>query len=228
VALDLLHDAASAAGLAPRGAFHPTETDGVPALPSGRAAGTIVLLGFVGEQGWNVFAAAPEAADGAPDPLDRWSRRVIGALAGAFDAAAFFPFGGPPFLPFGRWAQRAEPVHPSPLGLLIHPDWGLWHSYRGALAFAERLELPEPDRRPSPCLGCSRPCLGACPVGAFSSAGYDVPRCVGLLDRPAGGDCLRSGCLARRACPIVPDARYGPKQADFHMAAFHAAQRGAG
>ena len=30
----------------------------------------------------------------------------------------------------------------SPLGILIHPDWGLWHSYRGALAFRERLDLP--------------------------------------------------------------------------------------
>ena len=26
--------------------------------------------------------------------------------------------------------------HASPLGLLIHPDYGLWHGYRGALLFA--------------------------------------------------------------------------------------------
>ena len=223
--LETLGTAVSAAGLALRGAFHARAGDAVPPLPSGAPATTLVLLGTVGEQGWTAFAASAEAGDGMPDPLDRWSQRVIGALAAQFGAVACFPFGGPPYLPFGAWAQRAEPVYPSPLGLLIHPDWGLWHSYRGALGFAERLELPAPDRRPSPCLGCSRPCLAACPVGAFGPAGYDVPRCIAHLDRPAGSACLSGGCLARRACPVAPEAHHRPAQAGFHMAAFHAAQR---
>ena len=30
---------------------------------------------------WEVFSGSPEASDGRPDPLDRWSRRVIGNLA---------------------------------------------------------------------------------------------------------------------------------------------------
>ncbi|MEI9982759.1 MAG: hypothetical protein WDN69_05835 [Aliidongia sp.] len=85
---------------------------------------TLALLGFVGREGWPEFAGSAEARDGVPDPLDRWSRRIIGRLAERHGAAAFFPFGGPPFLPFGAWAKRTEPVHPSPLGLLIHPDWG--------------------------------------------------------------------------------------------------------
>src|SRR4030095_137820 len=49
-----------------------------------------------------------------------------------------------------RWAMRAEAVAPSPLGILIHPDYGLWHAYRGALAFAERLALPPRGARPLP------------------------------------------------------------------------------
>ncbi len=224
--LSLLDQAAASAGLALRGGFHPAAGDGVPALPDGRPVATLMLLGFVGGSGWDRFAAAPEATDGQADPLDRWSRRIIGALAARSDAVALFPFGGPPYLPFGRWAQRSEPVYPSPLGLLIHPDWGLWHSYRGALGFAEALDLPAPDRRVSPCIGCPQPCLAACPVKAFGPAGYDVPRCVALLDGPAGDDCLRGGCLARRACPVAPDRRSAPAQAAFHMAAFHAAQGG--
>ena len=222
--LSLLHQAAAPAGLTLRGGFHPAAGDGVPPLPDGRPVETLVLLGVVGQAGWDRFAAEPEAADGAPDPLDRWSRRVIGMLARQFDAIACFPFGGPPYLPFGRWAQQGEPVHASPLALLIHPDWGLWHSYRGALGFAEKLGLPAPDRPTSPCIGCSRPCLAACPVGAFGPAGYDVPRCVDLLDSPAGNDCLSNGCRARRACPAAPTVQYGPVQASFHMAAFHTAQ----
>jgi len=71
-----------------------------------------VLVGFVGSENWPAFAASPEAADGAPDPLDRWSSRLITAIAGSVGASPLFPFGGPPFLPFQRWAQRAEPSIP--------------------------------------------------------------------------------------------------------------------
>ena len=63
-------------------------------------------------------------------------------LAPGFGATALFPFGGPPWLPFQRWAMKADCVTASPLGILIHPDFGLWHAYRGALAFAEQLDLP--------------------------------------------------------------------------------------
>lgn len=209
-----------AAGLAYRGAFHPAPED-LP--PDG--AGTLILVGFTGKREWPAFASSPEASDGQPDPLDRWSRRVIGALAAALGATALFPFGGPPFQPFQRWALKAEPVAPSPLGILIHPDWGLWHAYRGALAFRKRLELSPPDLRPSPCESCAeKPCLSACPVDAFSPAGYDVPACVAHVSGPAGADCLSFGCRARRACPVGIEHRHDPGQASFHIRAFLAAQ----
>jgi len=204
-------------GLSFRGAFHP-ETGEAP----GR---TLVLVGFVGSENWPTFVASPEAADGQPDPLDRWSSRVITAVAQLLAATPLFPFGGPPFLPFQRWAQQAEPVHPSPLGILIHPDWGLWHAYRGALAFADRIDLPLSNRRPSPCDSCTdKPCLTACPVNAFTPSGFDVPACVGHISAPAGADCVTAGCRARRACPVAPQYRHVPAQAEFHQRAFLAAQ----
>ncbi len=211
----------AASGLAWRGAFHPAAEDLAPA-----GTGTLVLVGFTGNREWPAFASSPEASDEASDPLDRWSRRVIGGLALELDATALFPFGGPPFLPFQRWAQKAEPVAPSPLGILIHPDWGLWHAYRGALAFGERLDLPPPDMRASPCDSCDgKPCLSACPVDAFSSAGYDVPACVGHISSPVGENCMSFGCQARRACPVGAEYRHTPGQAHFHIAAFLKAQR---
>ncbi|MFO1061932.1 MAG: ferredoxin [Dongiaceae bacterium] len=219
----------AAAGLAWRGGFHPAPQDGVPALPGGRAAATLILAGTVGSAWWADFAPSPEARDGAADPLDRWSRRLLTDLAARHAAAALFPFGGPPYLPFQRWAGRAEPVAPSPLGILIHPEYGLWHAYRGALAFAERLALPAPPAAPNPCASCrGRPCLEACPVGAFAAAGYDVARCVAHLDGPAGGACVAAGCQARLACPVGSDYRYAPAAAGFHMAAFLRARRGHG
>ncbi len=209
---------AAAAGLALRGACHPEPRDRMD-------AGTLVLLGFAGAHGWPEFAASAEARDGLPDPLDRWSRRVIDALAASCGGAALYPFGGPPWHPFQRWAQRAEPVHPSPLGILIHPDWGLWHSFRGAIALQERLDLPPVERRPSPCDACvARPCLAACPVGAFSDAGYDVAGCTTHIAAAAGADCMSAGCAARRACPVGAAHRQGAAQAGFHMRAFRASR----
>jgi hypothetical protein len=216
---------AAAAGLILRGAFHPETGDGVPVLPGGTLAGTLVLAGMVGRAQWPAFAASPEASDGRRNPLDRWSRRIIDELAAALGAGALYPFEGPPWLPFQRWAMKAEPVHRSVLGVLIHPDWGLWHSYRGALAFAERLALPERIARRSPCDSCAgKPCLSACPVGAFTLARYDVEACGGHLRSAAGEDCLELGCRAREACPVGPAHRFGRDQAGFHMRAFLASR----
>ena len=187
---------------------------------------TIALVGLVGARGWTVFEASPEARDGAADPLDRWSRRAVGALAvelGAqgLGAHALFPFGGPPHWPFQRWARRAEPMHASPLGLLIHPVYGLWRGYRGARAFAEPIFLPPRVAAASPCETCAtRPCLSACPVNAFSAGGYDVAACAGHLRREAGRPCLEGGCLARRACPVGVEYAHTPAEATFHTRAF--------
>jgi hypothetical protein len=205
-------------GLVPRGALTLEESERVGELADMR---TIVLAGMVGRDGWDAFAASPEASDGLADPLDRWSRRLIESLAAELGARALFPFGEPPFLPFQRWAQRAEPLHSSPIGLLIHPYCGLWHSYRGALGFHEALAVAEPALTPSPCETCSgRWCLKTCPVGAFSEVGYDVAACAGHLRSTAGGDCMAFGCRARRACPVGAEHAYGPEQARLLMRAF--------
>jgi len=207
-------------GLLPRGAFHPRPEDGVPG-----DVGTLVLAGNAGPEMWRAFSAArPQGTD----PLDRWSRAVLEEVAREVGAIALFPFGGPPWLPFQRWATRAEPVAPSPLGILIHTEYGLWHGYRGALAFAGRLALPPRDERPIPCATCAeKPCLRVCPVGAFTGETYDVVACDGWLRSPGGGDCLAASCAARRACPVGRDYAYDQDQAEFHMRAFLSARRSA-
>lgn len=202
-------EAAAGEGLALLGALHPAE------------GGTVALLGPDGLGFWTRFRASPEAGDGALDPMDRWSVRVIGGLAVRFGAEAAFPFGGPPWRPFTAWARESGAAWESPVGLLVHARLGLFVSYRGALVFAERRALPGPMTRP--CDACARPCLGACPVGALGPDGYDVPRCHAFLDTAAGGDCLARGCAARRACP-VGDGLRDPEQSGFHMAAFHGTQ----
>ncbi len=220
--------ALGAHGLILRGGFRPRADDGVPVLADGRPIRTLVMVGNAGPEMWRAFAASPEY-DSAPDPLNRWSERVLGELAAEMGAKALFPFGGPPHLPFIAWAKRAEAVAESPLGILIHPDYGLWHAYRGALAFAETVDLAPRDRRPRPCDSCAeRPCLSACPVGAFAETGYDVAACTRHISAPAGIDCMERACGARRACPVGRGYTYEPAQARFHMKHFLAARRRAG
>jgi hypothetical protein len=127
-----------------------------------------------------------------------------------------------PFQPFQRWAQRADDVWPSPIGLLVHSAYGLWHAYRGAFLFAGDIAgLPDVGRSRQPCLTCTdRPCLSTCPVDAFTVDGYDADACAGHVRSASEPNCLGDGCAARRACPVGVEFRYGPDQMRFHMEAF--------
>jgi len=203
---DDIADAASPLGLAALGAFQ-YEGDQ-----------TLVLLGPNEPAFWPVFSQSVEYLDKIENPMDRWSERVIGALADRFNAEAIFPFGGPPYHPFIGWALESGHAWESPVGLLVHDRAGLFVSYRGALLVQRRLELPPTGS--SPCKNCSeKPCLSACPAAALGQDGYDVPKCHAHLDT-AGNECLSSGCAVRRACPIGQNKRL-QSQSAFHMRAFH-------
>jgi hypothetical protein len=193
-------------GIAVRGGF--TEEDGR----------TVVLLGNVGPDMWTHFERGRREE---PEPFDSWTRRVVDPIAVRLGARAVHP-SDRPYAPFQRWARAAEPVHPSPLGLLIHPRHGLWHAYRAALVFDGAVEsLPVREDAPSPCASCmDKPCLSACPVGAFTGTSYEVERCAGHLRRGAVPHCMTLGCRARDACPVAREMRYTDAQIRFHMEAF--------
>ena len=75
--IETMFSAIRRTGLIPRGAVRLDDSERVGELADMR---TIVLAGMAGRDGWDAFAASPEAGDGADDPLDRWSRRVIERL----------------------------------------------------------------------------------------------------------------------------------------------------
>ena len=201
-------------GLMLRGGFQAEPVDGAPA-----GTATVLLVGNAGPDLWRRSGGA--LRDG-PDAMDAWTQRVMDPIGGSIGAVVLYPFGGPPYHPFQRWAKRAEGLHSSPLGILIHPEYGLWHAYRAALCFTEAVALPDGPPGDNPCDACvEKPCLSACPVGAFSvEEGYDVPACAAHLKSKDGIDCMDLGCRARRACPLGRDVIYDPGQAAFHMQAF--------
>ena len=208
-------------GLILRGGFNFGAQDNPPPGPSGAPAKAILLVGQAGAEPWPHFSRWRESqpADLA-NPLDTWSRKVIGAAANQFGARAVGP-NDKPFLPFQQWAMRAEGLKPSPLGILIHPRYGLWHAYRGALLFGHEISFPTANSVVHLCDACvDKPCLKACPVDAYSKDGFAYQACLSHVRGAHCGACRTTGCLDRNACPYGTAYRYPADMQAFHMAAF--------
>ncbi len=214
-------DALSKNGLIARSGFHFGNADDAPSGPSGLGARSIILVGQAGTTAWPHFVAwRGRQTCGNANPLDAWSRGVIEKIAEEVGARAVAP-SDRPYLPFQQWAMRAEALKPSPLGILMHPQYGLWHAYRGALLFDTEIQFPSLREAIHLCDLCDgKPCLKACPVTAHSCAGFDHVACLGHVRNAIGNSCMTSGCLDRNACPYGTAYRYAPDQQAFHMEAF--------
>jgi ferredoxin-like protein FixX len=215
-------------GLIPRGIILFEQNDARPYLSSAKPALELVLIGHKGPSIWPHFKAWRQAQKHlGSNPLDDWSKSVIRPIAAQLGGEAVFP-SDMPYHPFQQWAMRAEGLKPSPLGMLIHPTYGTWHAYRGAILFdkltlgqfLEKLNQPL-QKLSHPCDTCiEKPCLTACPVSAFSDDGFAVTRCRAYLESTEGRSCMNNGCKARGACPVGVDYKYSTEQLHFHMKAF--------
>lgn len=220
-ALAVIAEALALHGLIPRGGFDFEPGNVTAAGPSGAPAKSVLLVGHAGSAPWPHFLRWREAQPaGIKNPLDTWSRAVIGAVARQVGARAVSP-SDRPFLPFQQWAMQAEGLKPSPLGVLMHPEYGLWHAYRGALLFDVELDFPDAEKPIHLCDTCDgKPCLKACPVGAHSAAGFAYEACLAHVRSVAGLGCMEDGCFDRKACPHGAEYRYPADVQAFHMAAF--------
>lgn len=218
-AVEEIATALSAHGLILRGGFNFAAGETPPTGLSGAPSKSVLLVGQAGAEPWPHFLRWRENQPQA-NPLDTWSREVIGAVAQDFGARTVSP-SDRPYLPFQQWAMRAEGLKPSPLGILMHPQYGLWHAYRGALLFEDEIALPEPREVIHLCDACvEKPCLKSCPVDAYSANGFAYEPCRAHVRGANGEPCRSGGCLDRNACPYGTAYRYPPGVQAFHMASF--------
>lgn len=117
----------------------------------------------------------------------------------------------------GEWLKW---VHPSPLGIGISNQYGLWGAYRSV--FLTTLELPETPREinPSPCDACEeKPCISVCPAGAVKQSyhqmnTFDVKSCAEFRVQEKSICALQ--CIARLACPVGREHQYTKAQLSHH------------
>jgi ferredoxin len=183
------------------------------------AAGALIV-GSGGPAFFDRFDGSPEAVDNAPEPLDRYTERVVTcATRDALHSrgsthAVHFPFGVRPLIPFQRLGRAAGLGGPGPLGLQIHPTFGPWWAYRALIV----LDRPLPPAAPpgDGCAGCDAPCVAACPAGAVARGGFDIVACQArrLVAEPC-----RLSCVARITCVRGPEHRYRDEELAFHMRA---------
>lgn len=175
----------------------------------------LILLGNGGSVFWRHLKQADARQDKEQHPVDVYTRRMVESSFGD-DARIVYP--GNHLLPLQLLGKLAGWHHDSPLGLGIHPVFGLWFAYRAViLSHAEftPAAVETEDPMESPCDSCGdKPCIAACPALAASESGFEVQPCSDYrlqIDSPC-----QSRCISRLACPVARAHRYAPDQMTYH------------
>ena len=180
---------------------------------------SLLLVGNRGQELWTAMGTV--GAKTGDNPVDTWvdsalQAAVAGPLAPLGPSIAWPGVDG--VAPVSILAMAAHWGRPSPLGLFIHPSYGLWVAIRGVTLLSqsvpERLEADEPH----PCDECDEPCLPACPASALSAAAAPDVR-LSFAERLRPGAPCEARCLARGACPVGTTWRPGAEQQAHHQRA---------
>ena len=175
---------------------------------------------FFGQGGPRLYERHVRAVRHRPDPFDATSVRLVTEWHRTThpDAAFEIVVPGDAVLPLGRLAETLGWGRPSPIGLTINPTFGLWLAHR-VVALSALTSPPPPEADHHPCDSCSdTPCVRACPVDAVSvTSGLDLDVCS--RHRVSAGSPCALQCLARNACPVGAEHRYGPDQMRHHYGA---------
>jgi len=214
-----------AAGINLAGAMSPLRYDALVSpgwraveVAPGLRVRSVVLLASGGPTFFRAFARVRGSFAQTRDPLDAYTRRLVGGALAGEDALAAYPFERragehADFVALGREAGLGSP---SRLGVLVHPRYGPWFALR-ALVFCERETMaPQGPLDFAPCEGCPAPCETACHGAALIGERFDVAACA-TTRRQEPACALR--CDARRACVFGTSCAYDAEAEAHHMAA---------
>jgi epoxyqueuosine reductase len=173
---------------------------------------SVIVVGSSGSALWDEVMRRHQQGQRPSDPIDAVVRQALQPhlhrstnrtwIRCANDAHRF--------VDFRKLALGAGLGWPSRLGLVLHPEAGVWWGLRAACFTTEQLPLSQPLPGEGPCASCAAPCVTACPVDALTPR-YDVQRCADWQrDQPT----CEGGCLARSACPH--GSPYGVHQHRYH------------
>lgn len=147
-------------------------------------------------------AATLRRIDPSPGPSRRWLRCASDEVVQ---------------LDFRTLALSAGLGFPSPLGLLLHPRFGPWLGLRAACFSQEELPPTGPLPGEGPCGGCPAPCSKSCPGGAVPPSTADRFSIVRCSARRVIDSGCRTGCDARRACPVGAEHAYSALELHYHQ-----------
>lgn len=180
----------------------------------------VLLLGHGGKQLWRAMEQANAFA--AADPVDTFSinttRHFIDHYLDAPPSLLLYPTADI-VVPLQQLGTLAGWHQPSPLGIGINVEFGLWWAYRTAVFI--RADLPiikQTLPELSTCGQCvDKTCVLSCPAKAVDAVKpLNFPACMELRLRPQS--ICAGQCVARRACPIAPEHEYTTAQMAHHYA----------
>jgi epoxyqueuosine reductase len=175
----------------------------------------LILLGSGGSMIWPSMTQDPGTKMQEPDPVDNYTIRAVRKV---FDSDVIIVYPTNRLIPLQALGKLAGWHHDSPLGLGIHPVFGLWFAYRAVImsrAGFTPLAGEIDGQAGSPCESCrDKPCITACPASAAIESGFGVQRCSDYRMEPDSS--CQSRCISRLACPVGRDHRYLPDQMAYH------------
>lgn len=175
----------------------------------------LVVVGHAGQRMWQVLA--PERGN-SMDPVDDFSKRHSSYFAENYlnDASWQLLYPADLFFPLNELGELVGWGKPSPLGLGIHPQYGLWWAYRTVFLTKTELPLTQPAGHAHPCDSClGKPCITICSATALdTTSGFNVYACADY--RIESDSKCGQQCLARLACPVGAEHRYKREQINYH------------
>lgn len=177
----------------------------------------LILLGNGGKSFWrNLKAQNITELNRVDQYSDSIAREFAQQALAGHDWELLYP--GAPTIPLQQLGEIAGWHHPSPMGIGIQQQWGLWYAYRALLITDTPLETSQQPATPNPCDECKgQPCVTECPAKAVSNRlPFQLGLCVDY--RLSENSTCSDRCLARLTCPQSSQHRYTMEQIKYHYA----------